>query len=121
MHSFIWILNAPNIGNETEYLAFIEKGISANLTDPVEQLVLFELVKLYQIHSHPRKCWKYNKKKCQFSYGQIFTDKTIISKPLNSDIPQEERDKNNILVRNILDKVKEYIDTNLYPAKTKHY
>ena len=27
------------------------------------------------------------------SDGRIFTDRTIISKPLNSDIPQDERDK----------------------------
>ena len=94
VHAFIWILNAPKIGNETEYIAFTEKkSISAHLPDPVEQPELFELVKLYQIHSHARTSWKYKKNKCRFSSGRFFTDRTIISKPLNSDIPQDERDK----------------------------
>ena len=94
VHAFIWILNAPKIGNETEYIAFTEKkSISAHLLDPVEQPELFELVKLYQIHSHAWTSWKYKKNKCRFSSGRFFTDRTIISKPLNSDIPQDERDK----------------------------
>ena len=59
----------------------------------MEQPELFELVKLYQIHSHARTSWKYKKNKCRFSSGRFFTDRTIISKPLNSDIPQDERDK----------------------------
>ena len=118
VHAFIWILNAPKIGNETEYLAFIEKSISANLPHPVEQPELFELVKSYQIHSHSRSCWKYKKNKCRFSYGRFFTDRAIISKPLNFDIPQKEKEKLMSWQRNILDKVKEYTDTNLYPAKT---
>ena len=37
VHPFVWILNSPNIGNETEDLVFIEKSISANLPDPLEQ------------------------------------------------------------------------------------
>ena len=28
VHSFIWILNAPNIGNEVVYIEFIEKIIN---------------------------------------------------------------------------------------------
>ena len=51
------------------------------------------------------------------SYGRFFTDRTIISKPLNSDIPQEKREIKMSWQRDILDKVKEYIDTNLYSAK----
>ena len=67
-----------------------------------QQPKLFELVKLYQIHSHSRTCWKYEKMKrtnADFCYGRFFTDRTIISKPLNSDIPQVEREKNNVLVK----------------------
>ena len=62
MHVFIWMLHAPSIGNETEYLAFFEKSISANLQDPMQQPKLFKVVKLYQIHSHSRTCWKCEKK-----------------------------------------------------------
>ena len=87
------MLNAQNIGNVTEYLAFIEKSINANLQDSVKEPKLFELVKLYQIDSHSRICWKCEKNKCRFLYGQVFTDGMIIYKPLNSDTPQEKRDK----------------------------
>lgn len=37
VHPFVWILNSPNISNETEDLVFIEKSITANLPDPLEQ------------------------------------------------------------------------------------
>ena len=33
VHSFIWILNAPNIQNETAYIEFIDKTINAQLPD----------------------------------------------------------------------------------------
>lgn len=60
------MLNAQNIGNVTEYLAFIQKSINANLQDPVKQPKLFELIKLYQIHSHSRTCWKCKKISADF-------------------------------------------------------
>ena len=31
VHAFIWILNAPKIGNETEYIAFTEKKASVQI------------------------------------------------------------------------------------------
>lgn len=45
---------------------------------------LFQLVKIYQIDSHLRICWKYNKNKCRFSYGCFFTSKTVITKSLET-------------------------------------
>ena len=57
VHSFIWILNPPNIQDEAAYISFIEKTINA------------QLVKTYQVHSHSRTCWKYNTNECRFSYG----------------------------------------------------
>ena len=53
-------------------LAFIEKNISINLPDTVEQPEVFELVKLHQIYSHSRPSLEYKKNKCQFLYGQFF-------------------------------------------------
>ena len=59
VHSFIWILNAPNIENEAAYIEFIEKTINALLPDHFNDQELFEFVKTYQVHSHSRTCWKY--------------------------------------------------------------
>ena len=62
VHAFIWILDAPKISDETEYKSFVERTISALLPDPESEPELSELVKLYQIHSHSRTCWKYKNK-----------------------------------------------------------
>ena len=43
---------------------------------------LFQLVKIYQIDSHLRICWKYNKNKCRFSYGCFFTSKKSLQNHL---------------------------------------
>ena len=63
-HSFIWIVNPPNIQDEDGYISFIEKTINAHLPDPQNDSELFELVKTYQVHAHSRTCWKYNKNEC---------------------------------------------------------
>ena len=52
---------------------------------------LFELVKNYQVHALSGICWKYNNAECQFSYGQYFSGKTIIAKPLNSKFSSDEK------------------------------
>ena len=46
-HAFIWIFSAPNIENEAAYAEFIEKKISAQLPDQLNDSELFELVKTY--------------------------------------------------------------------------
>ena len=62
VHDFVSILDAPRISDETEYKSFVKRTISAVLPDPESEPGLFELAKLYQIHSHSRACWKYKKK-----------------------------------------------------------
>lgn len=52
VHASIWILNASNVGSETGCPTFNERNINVNLPGPLEQPELFELAKLYQIHSH---------------------------------------------------------------------
>ena len=79
MHAFVWILDAPRISDETKYNSFVERTISAVLPDPESEPGLFELVKLYQIHSYSRTCWKYKKNECRFSYEHFFSDRTTIS------------------------------------------
>ena len=72
MYTFVWIIDAPRISDETEYKSFVEWTISAVLLDPESGSVLFELVKLCQIHCHSKICWKYKKNKYRFSYGRFF-------------------------------------------------
>ena len=90
VHSFIWILDPPNIQDEVAYISFIERTINAQLPDPQNDSELFELVKTYQVHAHSRTCWKYNKYECCFSHGRFFTEKTIIAKPVDSEISKDK-------------------------------
>ena len=89
--SFIWIFNAPNIENEASYMEFTEKAINAQLPDHLNNSELFELVNTYQVHAHSRTCWKYNKNEYHFSYGRYFSEKTFISKPLDSKFGNDEK------------------------------
>ena len=73
VHAFFWILDAPRMSDGTEYKSFAERTISAVLPDPESEAGLFELVKLYQIHSHSRTCSKYKKKQMQvFVWAFLF-------------------------------------------------
>ena len=90
VHSFIWILNAPNIQNEAAYIQFIEQIINAQLPDPLSDPELFCLVKIYQVQTNSKSCCKYNNE-CRFSYGQVFTENSIITKPLNSELINDEK------------------------------
>ena len=75
----IWIFSARNIQNETAYIESIEKKINVQL-----------LFRTYQVHSHSRTCLKYKKKEYRLSYGQYFIEKTIIAKPLDAKISNDE-------------------------------
>ena len=52
---------------------------------------LCDLAKTYQIHSHSRTCWTYNKNRCHFSYDQFFMDPIVIVKPLSLEIRSDEK------------------------------
>lgn len=60
-----------------------EKTTNAQLPDHLSNPEFFQLVKIasYQVHTHSRTSWKYNKNGCLFSYGPYFNEKTIIAKP----------------------------------------
>ena len=100
-----------------QYKSFVERTKNAVLPDPESEPDLFELVKLYQIHSHSRTCWKYKKNKYKFSYGRFFTDRTIISKPLDPSLDLEERHQILDSRKSLLEKGKKYINEELNPAK----
>ena len=116
VHSFIWILNPPNIQDEAAYISFIEKT-NAQLPDPQNDSEHFELVKTYEVHSHSKTCWKYNKNECRFSYGRFFTEKTIIAKPVDSQISKDKKQEILTWKKAVLGKVKNYTDDNLNPSK----
>ena len=118
VHSFIWILNGPNIQNEAAYIKFLEQTINAQLPDPLNDPELFELVKTYQVHAHSKICWKYKKNKCGFSYGRFFTEKTIIAKPRDPELTNDEKQELLAWRKTLLKKIKKYIDDNLNSVKT---
>ena len=66
---------------EEEYVQFVEKLVSAKLSDPVSEPELYEQVKTYQIHTHSRTCREYKKKDCRFNYGKFLSARTILAKP----------------------------------------
>ena len=84
IHSFIWILNAPNLTkvNIDDYRKWVDSVIRSDLSDPNNKPALFELAKTYQIHPHSKACRKYRNEKCRFCFGKFFTNKTTISQPL---------------------------------------
>ena len=111
------ILNAPNIQNEAAYINFTEQAINAQLPDPINDPEVFELVQTFQVYAHSKTGWKYNKNECRFSYGQFFTEKTIIAKPLDSELTNNQKQRVLAWRKILLTKVKKYIDDNLNPAK----
>ena len=59
----------------------------------------------------------YNKNECRFSYGRFFTEKTIIAKPVDSQISKDKKQEILTWKKAVLGKVKNYIDDNLNPSK----
>ena len=72
MHAFVWILNAAKIRDETEHKSFVERIISILLPDPESEPELFELVKLYQIHSIEGHAGNIKKVNAGFHMGVYF-------------------------------------------------
>ena len=123
VHSFIWILNAPKLSkfNIEEYTNWVDTIIRTDLPDPTSEPDLHELVKTYQIHRHSKTCHKYRNEKCRFHFGKFFTSRTIIAQPLPDSLSV---DKKNEIMQNrkqLLKKVKQYIDTELNPSKKNCY
>ena len=80
----------------------------------------YDLVNMYQRHSHSRSCKKYRNVPCRFNFGQFFTDETVVAKPLPEDLPDEE--KTLLLNRRneILSAVKQKINEKLDPSKASY-
>ena len=87
IHSFIWAVNARKLSSEK----WIDDLIKTDLPNPEIDDSLFELVKTYQIHRHSKSCRKDKNDKCHFNFGRFFTDKTIITQPLSSDLSESQK------------------------------
>ncbi|XP_066925712.1 uncharacterized protein [Clytia hemisphaerica] len=123
IHSFLWILNAPVLTKETkdEYIMFIDKIIKVYLPSVEEDPELFNLVKTYQLHRHSKTCRKYKNTPCRFYFGKFFSEKTIVSEPLPQELPHEEREAILALRKEVLTKVRTYINENLNPDKRNFF
>ena len=86
-----------------------------------EKPELHELVKLYQLHRHSKTCRKYKNETCRFKFGKFFSKETLVAEPLLESMPEEVK----VLVlskrKEILLKVKDYINEFLNPSKTKFF
>ena len=77
---------------------------------------LFEIVNTYQVHENLRIFWKYSKNEYRFSYNWYFTKKTIILRPLDSKLSNDEKEEV-LALKNTLKQVRSYIDNHLNTAK----
>ena len=61
IHLLVWVIGASILSttSEDEYVAFINNIIKCELPNPQERPQIFELVRIYQTHSHSRSCRKY--------------------------------------------------------------
>ena len=118
LHALIWTSDCPELtlDNENAYITYIDK----RLPDRVKEPEYYDLVNMYQRHSHSRSCKKYRNIPCRFNFGQFFTDETVVAKPLPEDLPDEE--KTLLLNRRneILSAVKQKINEKLDPSKANY-
>ena len=104
-----------------EYITWLDNIVSVCLPDPKVDSTFYELVKTYQIHRHSKICRRYKNDNCRFHFGRFFIDRTIVVKPLNSNLSDAE--KKEILTEryNILKTVSDNINEYLNPSKHNFY
>ena len=73
---------------------------------------------MYQLHKHSKTCRKYKNEACRFKFGEFFSKEALVAEPLPESMPEEVK----VLVlgerKEILLKVKDYINDFLNPSKT---
>ena len=95
----------------------VDKTVKASIPDPIRQPKLHKMIKIFQLHSHSKSCRKYKNVSCRYSFGNLFTDKTIVAEPLSEKLNEEEKTSKLEQYQNVLDKVKAYIVSHLDPRK----
>ena len=86
---------------------FVNKWTSCSLNH--DNGSLNEIVKEVNVHSHSQSCKKYQTK-CRFGFPKLPSPRTIISKPLPSDLDEKERNSRIKKAKDILTKVKNELD-----------
>ena len=71
------------------------------------------------ISTHKNLSGYRDQNECRFSYGQYFTEKTIIAKPLDSKFSYDKNQEALTWRNTLLRQVKSYIDNNLNPVRVK--
>ena len=102
IQSFIWILNAPKLTkfNVDKYTKWVDSIVKLDLPDSVNESILSELVKTYQIHHYLTTFRNYRNEKCRFYFEQ-----------LENSVPADIKRAKMQYRKTILKKVKNY--TNL--------
>lgn len=81
---------------------------------------LHDLIKTYQKHSHSKTCRKYRNVKCRFNFGQFFTNRTIVAKPISDNSDLEVKKNTMDRRKEILSLVKDKIDDVLNPSESNY-
>ena len=102
-----------------DYVDSLDSVVCGNLPSEQEDSHLYDLVKTFQMLCHSKTCRKYKNMKC-FKFGRFFTEKTVVVKPVQSTLSQVKKFEILNKKRNILYKVRKYIDTYLDP-NSKHF
>ena len=90
IYYFVWILTASDLSkdNINEYISFVGDVVTTSLPGNDNKPELFELVTIYQVHSHSKSCQKYKKQACRYNFGKYFIDGIIVAITLPSDMPE---------------------------------
>ena len=93
IHSLVWVIGASILSttSEDECVAFIDNIIKSELPNLQDRPRIFELVRIYQTHSHSKSCRKYKNMECRYSFGKYLTDHTIVVHPLSDKLSEEEK------------------------------
>ena len=122
LHALIWTSDCPKLmhDNIQAYTEFVDNHVQAYLPNEEADPKLHELVATYQKHTHSKTCRKYKNIPCRFNFGQFFTHKTIVAKPLSDDLSEEEKSWTLTRRADILRAVKSTINEICDPAKPEY-
>ena len=122
LHALIWTSDCPKLTHDNiqAYTEFVDNHVQAYLPNEETDPKLHELVATYQKHTHSKTCRKYKNIPCRFNFGQFFTHKTIVAKPLSDDLSEEQKSWTLTRRADILRAVKSTINEICDPAKPEY-